>query len=757
MFCDQNNDVKNNIFKSLNFESKSDENTLQFKFDNKLWNIKISVHSQAELPFLRYLKASEATAYIGLFRYTKDLQYFNHMVFIIQEFYLNKEKSGINTNLPLIILQFSEAEDVNFDFWKTILNKEYSNVFDRFPIKKFYNVVVRNDTQYLRDVIVKICAKLNRILINITKHQNIYQDKFQLLFNTLIDKYSPLCVDKNGMNLLHHLTLMNNLDIIKNLNNDLVQKLCEQQDYMENTPLHYAASNKEFVDIFHFLLEKSSGEIENSYHESPFFVAIRNNNTKLISDLINQLANTRIKKIVNYINTDDVTSSQYAILKNSMESLKEMFTKSKIFFSKQRNNKGETALLYSIRTKNNNVLKELIRLYNKDEFFEKTNRNETALHYACLWDNSYAFNCFKNYTLMYTKDSDNNFPIHIAAKKGEAQFVEELIKNSQSSLSNENIHKETPLFCAVQGNHEDVIKIILNNLEYTQSLYNDFDANGFLPIHYFVKYDSDIQKFQNIIDKYKKDDIIDKTTKQHQSLLMIAIQFKRIQMIFTILKYKPNLEQRDDSNNNVLDYALSDDLLSPLVFLLIESGLSCNDNKCLEKYQYFLNKFKKGWNCLHEVIFSHCNKSIMMKNIIDLCIEKTNYINYFDMQYLDSFTPIHIAFWNCPDNVLALLHCSNNLFVESYDGWSYLFYAVKYNLNHCTKYLLEQGLDPNHVDLNGWSPLHIALINQNAEIANRLIEKNADITITTYDNISPIDIAFTFFPSFMENLEKHTN
>src|SRR5690606_41222909 len=60
-------------------------------------------------------------------------------------------------------------------------------------------------------------------------------------------------------------------------------------------------------------------------------------------------------------------------------------------------------------------------------------------------------------------------------------------------------------------------------------------------------------------------------------------------------------------------------------------------------------------------------------------------------------------------------------------GFTPLLYAARENCRECADILVRHGADLNLADPGGVSPLVIALINGNFDIAKRLIEAGADV------------------------------
>ena len=151
------------------------------------------------------------------------------------------------------------------------------------------------------------------------------------------------------------------------------------------------------------------------------------------------------------------------------------------------------------------------------------------------------------------------------------------------------------------------------------------------------------------------------------------------------------------------------------------------------------------------------NEKLLNENIIlkinqfsPKLIELINFDNFTDFKSL-------IDYWNYPINsyfseethlstYTPLLYCvekqkidfvyylikerkANPNIVEKKENWSSLMYAIENKNTELVKFLLENKADINHIDIDGFSPLAIAVDTQNAEIINLLLTYNP-----TFDN-----------------------
>lgn len=97
----------------------------------------------------------------------------------------------------------------------------------------------------------------------------------------------------------------------------------------------------------------------------------------------------------------------------------------------------------------------------------------------------------------------------------------------------------------------------------------------------------------------------------------------------------------------------------------------------------------------------------------------------------DNQTPLHLACLSqAVKTVEVLIECRANVHAIYKDGRTALHAAIvkESRFWDCTRLLLEAQVDPNKVDNFGYSPLHIAAINEFSSCVMLLLDYGADIT-----------------------------
>jgi ankyrin repeat protein len=130
-------------------------------------------------------------------------------------------------------------------------------------------------------------------------------------------------------------------------------------------------------------------------------------------------------------------------------------------------------------------------------------------------------------------------------------------------------------------------------------------------------------------------------------------------------------------------------------------------------------------------------------DIVDLLLKNGANVNITNT---NGYTPLYIAIEKeRPDIVELLLKNGAKISFESKPYTTPIHYIAIYKYNKIGVELLnvfiENKVNINEQDINGYTPLHIASTNNNYEIANVLIENNDNLDIKTDSGKTALDIA----------------
>lgn len=81
--------------------------------------------------------------------------------------------------------------------------------------------------------------------------------------------------------------------------------------------------------------------------------------------------------------------------------------------------------------------------------------------------------------------------------------------------------------------------------------------------------------------------------------------------------------------------------------------------------------------------------------------------------------------------------------VDKEQKWTPLMHAITNNNELVTKRLLEKHSDFNNMDIEGNTPLHLAVMNENENLIKLLLKHCPSLTIKNKDNMTAKELALT--------------
>ncbi|KAJ3435033.1 ankyrin repeat and socs box protein [Anaeramoeba flamelloides] len=324
-------------------------------------------------------------------------------------------------------------------------------------------------------------------------------------------------------------------------------------------------------------------------------------------------------------------------------------------------------------------------------------------------------------------DCENKTPLFLAIERGNINFVLQLLKHDDCSISNEDPNL-SPLFFAFQVKNLKIIKILINSHKNF-----DIDAKNALGnTIYMVSLISNFKEISNeLLSRFDPNPLI--KNNKFQNSLYLSIKYNNYES-FEILSKKINNYHFQDINSKTLLH-LANRYSSNLTIFQFLLKQNINPNIC---------DFKTGKTILHQVIESSNLPFLKVllndnnENIYDVDINLANK----KKQY-----PIHFAV--CQDNpeiVKLVLNNKNiNLNVINDRGETALHLALKAEKPFFAKMLIESpDCDHNISDLSlsGNSPIHIAAKRGMFGILKTLIlEKKVNINLLNDKLQGPLSIA----------------
>jgi ankyrin repeat protein len=248
----------------------------------------------------------------------------------------------------------------NIDVNKKIDGESYLHLILQYPMKYIQENI--NITSLTDEIVDRINDDYYSMFLHITKHQNIninIKDKHENTpLHTILKNYSEY----------------RNYDYIGNiLENKKIHINITDND--GNSCLHIAAKKDFISEIKRFVNIKSINiDQQNKLRETPFHIAIKDNNIELINYFL-------IFK--NKININNVDINNNAILHSIIQNCNEEVLKHVLKYNPKinvRNNNDETPLDLAINTNEEKIA--LLLLKNDAKFDLKNKNGDTSLHFA---------------------------------------------------------------------------------------------------------------------------------------------------------------------------------------------------------------------------------------------------------------------------------------------------------------------------------------------------------------------------------------
>jgi ankyrin repeat protein len=312
-------------------------------------------------------------------------------------------------------------------------------------------------------------------------------------------------------------------------------------------------------------------------------------------------------------------------------------------------------------------------------------------------------------------------PLAVAADDGSAKVVEALLeanaKPNIAGISGIN----SPLLHAAAGKHLKICRLLLE--AGADPCQWDLEGRGREgPMARLIRSNildasSTDSKLENVLELMKLliehgATVNEKTT--WGPLLLMAVRSRRLPILKFILDQGADVHATDGRNWTALHVAASLGL-DEAVKLLLEKGADIN------------SRTDEGETALHLSTEDNDVVSLLLENGADPDACDTGGASAL-IKVVDGGTK---ATMELLLHYKASLEISTNT-THSDPGWTAIFFAVRYGTQEMIRLLAEAGADLNHKDLEGLTPLHIAITNEDR--LNALLEFQGRIDISQIDN-----------------------
>ncbi|MCD4793249.1 MAG: ankyrin repeat domain-containing protein [Bacteroidales bacterium] len=433
-----------------------------------------------------------------------------------------------------------------------------------------------------------------------------------------------------------------------------------------------------------------------------------------------------------------------------------------------KNNIGETPLFSAVLNKKSFEFAKLL-IDNGANVSVKTTDGYNPLHWVIFYKTAKLL--LEKGVDVNAKSSENITPLHSACSNGAEFEVIKLFIEHGADLNVPDRIGDTPLLTAFRSEHysPEIIKLLIeagadvtkkNNDNYTALHFctnvntaklliekgadvNARDIHGRPPIH-----DCSFEMAKLLLDNGAviKDDL-----ELSNELLYYPLRNNEIELVKLLLESGADVNAEIDGYK-LFTYAIKKEYYE-IAELLIENGAETNPeyfrNYTPISYAVINNNFymckiliEKGADVN---VFNKDDTtplSIAVKNKFTetarLLIENGADVNYI---YKKNFTLLCFSLEEDYFDLIELLIETgidvNIPVTESYGLYAYtaLHFAVEKNYYDCTALLLKKGSDINAKDSKGFTPLSIAVRNNNLELVNLLIDHKADIQIKSSEYV----------------------
>lgn len=530
------------------------------------------------------------------------------------------------------------------------------------------------------------------------------------------------------------------------------------KDSYGETPLHIATRLKYNLDIVKLLISKGVNiEEKNKRGETALFIAVQGEQNELINYLASLGAN------IHSTSTEGETPFMASFSKNFTTFISLMNEKN--IYSKDSS--GESCLHIAIR---NNVKKEIAQyILEKSILINNVNMTGDApLHIAVSIDNEvlgtllieknadiFLLNdkgfspltlaielggkrpeWFFNKKTLSSKDENGSTALHIAAQKGYARVIKDMVNNG-ADINATNNNSETPLFSALKGDSYHVIKILLTFPENPFVYISKRDFLGNSPLHICVKEKAYNSAKLLLSTANGNTTFVNLSNQRGSTALHEAATFGDVTMIKLLLAYNADINAQDNAGKSPLSSAILSSRMEASRLLLL-SGSSP-----VQQDMY-------GVTPLHEAIS-------MVQNIYD----KNVHLQIVKMIRQAGGNPMardaqgKTPFSMCLEKDVSLIEAvlGSDKFLSDSDGRTPLHLAIIEGVKPTVlSFLLTKGYPINKRDRQGETALFCAIDRLQVENSQLLFDSGSDPFISNNLGENVITLVFKKREAFIEML-----
>jgi ankyrin repeat protein len=528
----------------------------------------------------------------------------------------------------------------------------------------------------------------------------------------------------------------------KKPNAEETEKHCSDSYYRKE--LFYAVTENQ-LDLTKYLLENGAdpnAKCDNK-QETVLHCAVRKGNYDICQLLVLSGAD------INELDSDCRTALSYAVTENQRDLARYLLEKG----ANPNKGSGKPLLHYAVKTGNYEICQLLVS--NGSSIDAKDKKERTALFYAVTRNQTdLARYLLENRADPNAKcDNKQERVLHWAVRKGNYDMCQLLVLNS-ADIDKLDSDNRTALSYAVTENQIDLVRYLLENRANPNAIYRRSKDT----VLHFAAIRGNLKICQLLVSKGACIDTLDS---YDRTALSYAVEKNQLDLTKYLLKNgaDPNVKV-GDIQNTVLHRAVWEGNYE-ICQLLVSEGASIN----------VLDRFNR--TALLDAVTR--NETDLARYLLDNGAnpneEFTRKTGAFDYDYEGDFegdhdnegdyerdTPLHCAVRKGNYEMCQLL-VSNGAYIDALDSnqRTALYYAVSESQLLLTRYLLENGANPN-AKCNVWqgkyfiqeSMIRIAARKGNLDIFQLLFSMGANINFFTLNSEEALLIA-------LENIISSTN
>ncbi|PSN29663.1 hypothetical protein C0J52_28092 [Blattella germanica] len=421
---------------------------------------------------------------------------------------------------------------------------------------------------------------------------------------------------------------------------------------------------------------------------------------------------------------------------------------------------GNTPMHYAAEK---HLMKVVTRLLELECDIDCTNtEGETPLLKAIKWGNEeIAIKLLNLGSNPNAKNEYGNTPMHYAAEKHLLKAVECLLE-LECDIDCTNTEGETPLLKAIKwGNEEIAIKLL--NLGSNPNAKNEY---GNTPMHYAAE--KHLMKVVECLLELECD--IDCTNTEGETPLLKAIELGNEEIAINLLKHGSNPNPKNEYGNTPIHYAAEKHMVKVVECLLeLECDIDCTNTEgetpLMEAIKWrneeiAINLLKYGAN--PNAIGKYGNTPMHYANLMKVVECLLEFECDIDCTNTEGETPLLKAIKRGNEEIaIKLLKLGSNPNSEDKYGNTVMHFAAEKNFANTVDLLLILECNFDSLNKEGVTPLLMAVMRRNEEIAMKLLKQVVNLANTeelifgaNYDLSDVSDDADdigTNLPSFVED------